>query len=136
MRLKWKTMEYCAKILYIKINVCLFVCMELIQIHISEPIWTKLCTNLPLGLEEVWTHNISTSPPFRRILSWASADSWAEDGCQCQSPQLLRYIRDAACVGVMSRTWRALCVMHRKRREVNGMHVCGNGNLMRWEGSE
>jgi hypothetical protein len=33
--------------------VCLFVCMELIQIHISEPISTKLCTHLPLGLEEV-----------------------------------------------------------------------------------
>ena len=41
--------------------VCLFVCMYLIQIHISEPIWTKLCTRLPLGLEEtvgyVWTRN-------------------------------------------------------------------------------
>jgi hypothetical protein len=48
-------------ILYIKMNVCLFVCMELIQIHISEPIWTRLCTRLPLGLEEtvvyVWTRN-------------------------------------------------------------------------------
>jgi hypothetical protein len=32
-------------------NVCLYVCMELIQIHISEPIWTKLCTRLSLGLE-------------------------------------------------------------------------------------
>jgi hypothetical protein len=41
----------------------LFVCMELIQIHISEPISTILCTHLPLHLEEVvgyvWTHNIS-----------------------------------------------------------------------------
>jgi hypothetical protein len=45
--------------------VCLFVCMYvrmyLIQIHFSEPIWTKLCTRLPLGLEEtvgyVWTRN-------------------------------------------------------------------------------
>jgi len=41
--------------------VCLFVCMEIIQIHISEPIWTKLCTRLPLGLEETvgyaWTRN-------------------------------------------------------------------------------
>jgi len=35
--------------------------MELIQIHISEPIWTKRCTRLSLGLEEtigyVWTRN-------------------------------------------------------------------------------
>jgi len=40
----------------------LFVCLYLIQIHISEPISTKLCTRLPLRLEEVvgyvWTHNI------------------------------------------------------------------------------
>jgi hypothetical protein len=27
-------------------------CLYLIQIHISEPIWTKLCTHLPLSLEE------------------------------------------------------------------------------------
>ena len=42
-------------ILYIKMKwffVCLYVCMELIQIHISERIWTKLCTRLPLGLEK------------------------------------------------------------------------------------
>jgi hypothetical protein len=74
----------------------MFVCMELIQIHISGPIWTKLCTSLPLGLEEVvgyvWTHNISTFPHFRCILSGASADSRAEDGCRRQSPPLLRYI--------------------------------------------
>jgi len=39
--------------------VCLFVSLYLIQIHISEPIGTKLCTRLPRGLEEtvgyVWT---------------------------------------------------------------------------------
>ena len=85
----------------------MFVCLELIQIHIFEPIWTRLCTRLPLGLEEVvgyvWTHNISTSPPFRPILSGASADSCAEDGCWRQSPPLLHYIRDAARVGVTSR---------------------------------
>jgi hypothetical protein len=78
------------------------------QIHISEPIGTKLCTYLPLGLEEVvgyvWTHNISTFPPLRPILSGASADSCAEDGCRSQCPPLLRYIRDAAHVGAMSRT--------------------------------
>jgi len=41
---------------------CLFVCLYLIQIHISEPISTKLSTHLPLGLEEtvgyVWSENI------------------------------------------------------------------------------
>ena len=48
-------------ILYIKMNVCLFVCLYLIQIHISELIGTKLCTRLPLGLEEtvgyVWARD-------------------------------------------------------------------------------
>ena len=44
------------------------VCLYLIQIHISEPIWTKLCTRLPLGLEEtvgyVWTRNSWLLRPF------------------------------------------------------------------------
>jgi hypothetical protein len=51
-------------ILYVKMNVCLyvclfvcmyvclFVCLYFIQIHISEPIGTKLCTRFPVGLEE------------------------------------------------------------------------------------
>jgi uncharacterized membrane protein len=42
--------------------------MELIQIHISEPIWTKFCTHLHLGLEEtveyIWTQN---SGPLRHF---------------------------------------------------------------------
>jgi hypothetical protein len=42
--------------------------MKLIQIHISEPIWTKLCICLPLGLEEtvgyVWTWNSWPLRPF------------------------------------------------------------------------
>jgi hypothetical protein len=31
---------------------------------------------------------------------------------------------------------RALWVMHKKHREVNGMHVCKDGNLMRQEAGE
>jgi hypothetical protein len=54
--------------MYICLFVCLFVCMELTQIHISEPIWTKICTRLPLGLEEtvgyVWTRNFLPLRPF------------------------------------------------------------------------
>jgi hypothetical protein len=42
--------------------------MELIQIHISEPIWTKLRTCLPFGLEEVvgyvWTRKSWRLRPF------------------------------------------------------------------------
>jgi hypothetical protein len=44
------------------------VCLYLIQIHISEPIGTKLCTRLPLGLEEtvgyVWARNSWPLRPF------------------------------------------------------------------------
>jgi len=46
----------------------MYVCLYLIQIHISEPIGTKLCTRLPLGLEEtlgyVWARNSSLLRPF------------------------------------------------------------------------
>jgi len=48
--------------------VCLYVCLYLILIHISEPIGTKLCTRLPLGLEEtigyVWAPNSWPLRPF------------------------------------------------------------------------
>jgi hypothetical protein len=64
----------------------MFVCLQLIQIHISEPIGTKLCTHLPRGLEEyvgyVWAHNISSFPPFRPILAEASANLGEVDGCR------------------------------------------------------
>jgi hypothetical protein len=51
--------------MFVSLFVCMYVymhvCMYLIQIHISEPISTKLCTRLPLGLEEtvgyVWAQN-------------------------------------------------------------------------------
>jgi hypothetical protein len=46
----------------------MYACMYLIQIYISEPIWTKLCTRLPLGLEEtvgyVWARNSWHLRPF------------------------------------------------------------------------
>jgi len=99
---------------------CLFVCMELIQIHISELISTELCTRLPLRLEEVvgyvWTHNISTFPPFRCILSGASADLCAEDGCWRQSPPLLRYIPCWCDVTDMTCTVRNALKMRRSER--------------------
>jgi len=54
-----------------KLNVCKFVCFYLIQIHISEPISTKLCTHLLLGLEEtveyVWSENVW---PFSTFLTF------------------------------------------------------------------
>ena len=71
-------------------------CLYLIEIHISEPIGTKLCTHHPRGLEEtvghVWAHNISSFPPFRSILSGAGADSCAVDGCRCHTAPLPQII--------------------------------------------
>jgi len=99
----------------------MFVCLYIIQIHISEPIGTKLCTHLSRGLEEtvgyVWTHNISHFPPFRSILSGAGADTCAVDGCRRHIAPLLHYIRDAARTGVTSRT--VGCAMKTRRSERN-----------------
>jgi hypothetical protein len=115
----------------------MFVCLYLIQIHISEPIETKLCTQLTHGLEEtvgyVCAHNISPFPPFRPILSGAGADSCAVDGCRRHTAPLLRYIRDAARVGVTSRT--VGFAVETRRSERNAC-VCENGNLMRRDGSD
>jgi len=110
-----------ASILYIKKNVCMFVSLYLIQIHISEPIGTKLYTRLPRGLEEpvgyVWAHNISPFPPFRPILSEALADSCAVHGCRRHTAPLQRYIRGAASAGVTSGT--VGCAMKTRRSERN-----------------
>jgi len=95
--------------------------LYLIQIHISEPIGTKLCTHLPRGLEEtvgyVWTHNISPFPPLRPILSGAGADPCTVDGCRRHTAPLLRYIRDAGRDGVTSGT--VGCAMKTGRSERN-----------------
>jgi hypothetical protein len=104
----------------------MFVCLYLKQIHISEPIGTKLCTRLPLRLEEtvgyVWAHNISLFPPFRPILSGARADSSAVDGCRRQTALLLPYIRGAERAGVTSQT-AVGCAMKTRGSEWN-MCVC------------
>jgi hypothetical protein len=144
---------------YIKIKwffVCLFVCLYTIQIHISEPISTELCTRLPLHLEEVvgyvWTHNIWPYSTFStssvrsqcRILgtTWLPAQKslrrryihdLADETCAKSHP-LQRYIRDIAddnCV-----YWKCLaqCIDNvEKRTECTHVNM---GNLMRQEGSE
>jgi len=106
-------------------NVCLFVslyvCLYLIQIHVSEPIGTKLYTHLLRGLEEtvgyVWAHNISPSPPLRPILSGVGAESRAVDGCRRHTTPLLCYIRDVARAGVTSHA--VGCAMKTRRSERN-----------------
>jgi hypothetical protein len=48
-----------------------FVCLCFIQIHISEPIWTKLCTHLPLRLEETVRYVCSENVgPFSTFLTF------------------------------------------------------------------
>jgi len=46
----------------------MYVCMELIQIHISEPIRTKFCTRLPLGLGR--DHRVCMDPKFLSSLTF------------------------------------------------------------------
>ena len=96
--------------------------MYLIQIHISEPIVTKLCTHLPRGLEEtvgyVWAHNISPFLPFRPILSGTGTDSCSIDACQRHTTPLLRYFCDAAWAGVTSQTAEG-CAMKTRISERN-----------------
>ena len=112
--------EFKGLILYIRKNVCMFVSLYLIQIHISEPIGTKLCTCLPRRLEEavgyVWAHNISPFPPFRPTSSGAGAHSCAVHGRRCHTAPLLRYLHDATCAGVTSRTVRCAMLMERSER--------------------
>jgi hypothetical protein len=74
--------------------VTLFVC-TIIQIHISEPIGTKLRTHLPLGLEEtvryVWAHNISPFPTFSTSSVARPSMMLRKNGCRRHgvSPQAL-----------------------------------------------
>jgi hypothetical protein len=102
----------------------------LLQIHISEPISTKLCTHLPLAVEEtvvyVWTHNIPPSLPFRLLLSRSCARCCAEDACRRKGHPPKRYIRDSgtcSCdvtrVRSNPRHLRLLtsCVLHALRRQ-------------------
>jgi hypothetical protein len=60
--------------------------MDLIQIHISEPIRTKLCKHLPFGLEETYD---SYGPEILDLFDLlgpfslgATAEAWTQDGCQ------------------------------------------------------
>jgi hypothetical protein len=81
-------------ILYIKMNVCLYVSLYLIQIHISEPIGTTLCTRLPIGLEEtvgyVWARN---SWPLRILGPFSLG---GQDGCRRYRFPRYPYIRGSS----------------------------------------
>jgi hypothetical protein len=77
----------------------LFVCLYLIQIHISAPICIKLCTHLPLHLEEtvgyVWARNSWPLRPFGPFSLGTTADSWTQDGCRRDRFPRYPYIRDS-----------------------------------------
>jgi hypothetical protein len=74
--------------------------MELLQIYISEPIWTKLCTRLPLGLEETLGYYVPEILNLFDVLGpfslGATAESWALDGCRRYRFPRYRYIRDSS----------------------------------------
>jgi hypothetical protein len=105
----WRT--WSIDILYIKKNVCLFVRMKLIKIHISEPIWTKLCTRLPLSLEEtvgyVWTQNSRPLWPSGPFFLWGTLQNHGHNmaaGANVFRNTLISVI--PADVHVTSPTWR------------------------------
>jgi len=115
------------------------LCLYLIQIHISDPIGTKLRTRLPRGLEEtvgyVWAHNIAPSPTFRtlplRRPAWRCANM--APGATRHPPK--RYIREpGTCSCDVTHTSsrrtaysycanRTLWVVRRKLEEDNGTHT-------------
>jgi len=79
----------------------LFVCLFVWNLYkfTSEPIWTKLCTLLPLGLEEtvgyVWTRNSLPLRPLGPFPLGATAESWTQDGCRRYRFPRHPYIRDS-----------------------------------------
>ena len=103
----------------------LFVCLYLIQIHISEPISTDLGTRLPLRLEKVvgyvWTHNIPPFLPFRSLFSRAGAAFCTDDGCRFQVLPLNRDSRTRAC-DVTGVTFAEL--LHRLANPHSHVRVC------------
>ena len=103
----------------------LFVCLYLIQIHISEPISTDLGTRLPLRLEKVvgyvWTHNIPPFLPFRSLFSRAGAAFCTDDGCRFQVLPLNRDSRTRVC-DVTGVTFAEL--LHRLANPHSHVRVC------------
>jgi hypothetical protein len=84
-------------IFYIKLKVCLFVSLYLIQIYISEPVWTKLCTHLPpwsgRDRKVCMVQKCLTFSTFWPSLSGASAESSARNGCRRESCATALYPR-------------------------------------------
>jgi hypothetical protein len=73
----------------------LFVCLYLIEIHTSKPIWTKLCTHLLLGLEEtagyVFSENVCSFLPFWPSSSGRGAESSARNGYRRETSATVLY---------------------------------------------
>jgi len=65
--------------------------MELIQIHISDPIRTKLCTRLSLGLEEtvgyLWTRNSWPLRPYGPFFFPLTSRKWHRSRRHIHPPQ-------------------------------------------------
>jgi hypothetical protein len=88
----------------------LFVSLYLIEIHISEPIWTTLCTHLLLGLEEsvgyVWSEKCLT---FSTFLTFFAGNECQMLGTKWPPAQVIRdSVISVILAGVIvtSRKWR------------------------------
>jgi len=69
--------------------------------HTNSHFGTRLCTRLPLGLEEtvgyVWARNSWPLRPFGPFFSLgATAESWAQDGCLRDRFPWYPYIRGSS----------------------------------------
>jgi len=98
----------------------MFVCLYLIQILISEPISTKLCTHLPHGLEEnvgyVRTHIFLFFDLFHLLCRERVPITGKKMAAECRLQDRrwlpVQVIRD----GVISVILTGLCATSRKRR--------------------
>ena len=132
------------EILYIKMNVCLFVCMFVCTVykstflnrsepnfaHISPVVWKR-----PQG-----TYGPTIFEPFRPfqpLVSESSAESWAQHDCRPKShcDSVISVIQQTTIARSYFKC-PALWVPHRQHGEGNRMHACPYRNPMRQEGSE
>jgi hypothetical protein len=90
--------------------------MELIQIHIPVPIWTKLRTRLPLGLEEVvgyvWTRNSWPLRPFGPSFFRGRCRIMGTRWLPARPFSMIPYIREFRSVFLWRHTGRALRPRH------------------------
>ena len=138
-------------VLYIKLNVCLRVCTvyKFTFLNQSEPNFahtSPLVWKIPQGmygpktfdlfyLSDLFRRERVPIPRHERVAGASHPRRYIRDSCRCQCNVTEMTLQQTT---VLRSYWkcRALWVMHKKHGEMNGMHVCKNGNLMRQEASD